>query len=254
DDHPVRPGRRVALHRDPHGGRHRAAAHPAGQCCPRRRCRYRARWRRPGPPLSPGRQRTMSPRSRLSLALLWLALLLLGGWWISQHLQLTGDLRKFMPEARTPEQKLLIDEMGEGPGSRLLLLAISGDTPAVLARQSSERVAALADDPDFSLAANGADAGLESIPEPLRPYRYLLSNTLDEHALDAGYLADQLDARMQDLGSPAAALIEPLLPADPTLEVLALAESWLPANGPQRLHGVWFDRAGERALLAVQTR
>lgn len=196
----------------------------------------------------------MSPRARLALALLWLALLVLGGWWTSQHLQLTGDLRKFMPVARTPEQKLLIDELGEGPGSRLLLLAISGDTPTELAGQSSALVATLADDPAFSLAANGADAGLASIPEPLRPYRYLLSPTLDEHALDAAYLADQLDARLQDLGSPAAALVEPLLPADPTLEVLVLAESWLPANGPQRLHGVWFDRAGTRALLAVQTR
>ena len=86
----------------------------------------------------------MSPRWRVSLALVWLALLLLSGWWISQQLQLSGDLRKFMPAARTPAQKLLIDELGEGPGSRLLLLAISGDGPEVLARQSSALVAALA--------------------------------------------------------------------------------------------------------------
>ena len=195
----------------------------------------------------------MSPRWRVSLALVWLALLLLSGWWSSQQLQLSGDLRKFMPAARTPAQKLLIDELGEGPGSRLLLLAISGDRPEVLARQSSALVAALAGHPDFSLATDGGAAGLESIPERLRPYRYLLSTTLDRHALDTDYLAEQLDARVQDLGSPAAALIEPLLPADPTLEVLALADTWQPANGPQRLHGVWFDRAGERALLAVQT-
>lgn len=195
----------------------------------------------------------MSPRRRLSLALAWLALLLLGGWWISGQLQLSGDLRKFMPTARTPEQKLLIDELGEGPGSRLLLLAISGDRPEVLAEQSSALASALADNPDFSLVAAGGVAGLESIPESLRPYRYLLSTTLDRHRFDAAYLADQLGARVQDLGSPAAALVEPLLPADPTLEVLALADTWQPRNAPQRLHGVWFDRAGARALLAVQT-
>ncbi|QOW24645.1 MMPL family transporter [Lysobacter sp. H23M47] len=195
----------------------------------------------------------MSPRRRLSLALVWLALLLVGGWWISQQLQLTGDLRKFMPEARTPAQKLLIDELGEGPGSRLLLLAISGDRPEVLARQSAAMVTALAGDPAFSLAANGGVAGLESIPEALRPYRYLLSTTLDHQPLDAAYLSDQLEARLQDLGSPMAALVEPLLPADPTLEVLALADTWQPATAPQQLHGVWFDREGRRALLAVQT-
>ena len=59
---------------------------------------------------------------------------------------------------------------------------------------------------------------------------------------------------MQDLGSPAASLIEPLLPSDPTLETLKLAESWQPANAPQRLHEVWFDRAGAKALLVAQTR
>jgi predicted exporter len=48
-------------------------------------------------------------------------------------------------------------------------------------------------------------------------------------------------------------MVEPLLPNDPTLETLKLAEAWQPANAPQRLHGVWFDRAGKQALLAVQT-
>ena len=78
----------------------------------------------------------LGPRSRLALALLWLALLALAGWAISQRLQLSGDLRKFMPAAETPAQKLLIDELGEGPGSRLLLLSISGADPEILASQS----------------------------------------------------------------------------------------------------------------------
>ena len=193
-------------------------------------------------------------RRRLVLALGWLALLLLAAWWIAPRLQLSGDLRKFMPSAQTPAQKLLIDELGEGPGSRLLLLALSGADPQTLAAQSTALRAALADDARFVLVANGDDAGLEAIPERLRPYRYLLSPTLDSEAFDADYLRAQLDARVQDLGSPAATLIEPLLPADPTLETLVLAENWQPETAPQRLHGVWFDAAGERALLAVQTK
>ncbi|WP_152597907.1 MMPL family transporter [Novilysobacter arseniciresistens] len=194
------------------------------------------------------------PARRLGLALAWLALLLLAGWLVAPRLQLSGDLRKFMPEARTPAQKLLIDELGEGPGSRLLLLALSGDTPETLAAQSAALRDALAGDPRFVLVANGGAAGLDAIPENLRPYRYLLSPTLDRQPLDAAYLDAQLQARVQDLGSPVAALVEPLLPADPTLETLALAESWQPADAPQTLHGVWFDDAGEQALLAVQTR
>ena len=191
---------------------------------------------------------------RLGLALAWLALLLLAGWWIAPRIELSGDLRKFMPSAQTPAQKLLIDELGEGPGSRLLLLALSGADADVLAAQSDALRASLADDPRFVLVANGGAAGLAAIPERLRSYRYLLSPTLDTTSLDATYLGDQLEARVQDLGSPVAALVEPLLPADPTLETLVLAESWQPADAPQTLHGVWFDRAGEQALLAVQTR
>mgnify|MGYP006189906027 CR=1 FL=1 len=139
---------------------------------------------------------------RLGLALAWLALLLLAGWWIAPRLELSGDLRKFMPSAQTPAQKLLIDELGEGPGSRLLLLALSGADADVLAAQSDALRARLADDPRFVLVANGGAAGLAAIPERLRPYRYLLSPTLDTTSLDATYLGDQLEAEggVDDIG------------------------------------------------------
>ncbi len=195
----------------------------------------------------------MNPRRRFALALLWLALLGGAGWAISQRLELSGDLRKFMPSAETPAQKLLIDELGEGPGSRLLLIALSGTDPESLAAQSQAMRDTLSADPQFRLVANGADAGLDAIPERLRPYRYLLSPTLDTQSFDADFLREELAARVQDLGSPAAAMIEPLIASDPTLETLKLAESWQPATAPQRLHGVWFDRAGKQALLAMET-
>src|SRR3546814_10467877 len=105
----------------------------------------------------------MNARPRIAFALLWLAALLLAGWWISAHLQLTGDLRKFMPAPETPEQKLLIDELGEGPGSRLLLVALSGADAPTLAAQSKALRAAFAGDEQFTLVANG-DAGLDAIP------------------------------------------------------------------------------------------
>ena len=197
--------------------------------------------------------RPLTAPVRLALALLWMALLLLGGWWLSQRLTLSGDLRKFMPEARTPAQKLLLDELGEGPGSRLLLVALSGAKPETLAAQSRALRETLVEDDRFAFVANGGGIGLDAIPQRLRPYRYLLSPTLDTQRFDTDSLGDELQQRVQDLGSPASALIEPLLPSDPSLETLKLAESWQPANAPQRLHDVWFDARGREALLAVQT-
>jgi predicted exporter len=196
----------------------------------------------------------MKATTRTALALLWLIALIGLALLIGQRLQMSGDLRKFMPAAETPAQKLLLDELGEGPGSRLLLMSLHGADAETLAEQSQAIVATLADDPRFAFVANGGGDPLAAIPERLRPYRYLLSPTLDMHAYDAAYLRVQLDERVQDLGSPAAALIEPLLPSDPTLETLRVAEALEPATAPQRLHGVWFDRTGREALLAIETR
>ncbi len=195
----------------------------------------------------------MSSRVRLGLALLWLSLLVLAALWVGSRLHLSGDLRRFMPEPRTPAQRLLLDELGKGPASRLVLIAVSGNRPDTLAAISQGMRERLANDARFTLVANGGDATLEAIPPRMRPYRYLLSDTLDAQPLDAAYLGKQLDARMQDLGSPAAALVEPLLGSDPTLETLRLAERWRPSLEPKSLSGVWFDAAGMQALLAVQT-
>ncbi|MBB5882689.1 putative exporter [Xanthomonas arboricola] len=197
----------------------------------------------------------LNANRRIGLALLWLALLAVAGFWLSETLKVTGDLRKFMPAPRTPAQKLLIEELGEGPGSRLLLMALSNSDPATLAAQSQALQQALAAQPQlFELVGNGGSAGLDAIPERLLPYRYLLSDSFDAAPLDAHTLQAALQSRVQDLGSPAAAMVEPLLPRDPTLEVLHLAETLQPAAAPQTRNAVWFDRAGTSALLIAQTR
>ncbi|MEA0668585.1 MMPL family transporter [Xanthomonas campestris] len=197
----------------------------------------------------------LNANRRIGLALLWLALLAVAGFWLSETLKVSGDLRKFMPAPRTPAQKLLIEELGEGPGSRLLLMSLSNSDPATLAAQSRALYRTLAAQPDlFELVGNGGSAGLEAIPQRLLPYRYLLSDSFDAAPLDAAALETALQARVQDLGSPAGAMVEPLLPRDPTLEVLHLAETLQPAAAPQTHDEVWFDRAGTSALLVVQTR
>ncbi|MCC5086513.1 MMPL family transporter [Xanthomonas campestris] len=197
----------------------------------------------------------LNSNRRIGLALLWLALLAVVGFWLSETLKVSGDLRKFMPAPRTPAQKLLIEELGEGPGSRLLLMSLSNSDPATLAAQSRALYRTLAAQPDlFELVGNGGSAGLEAIPQRLLPYRYLLSDSFDAAPLDAAALETALQARVQDLGSPAGAMVEPLLPRDPTLEVLHLAETLQPAAAPQTRDEVWFDRAGTSALLVVQTR
>src|SRR5690606_42126517 len=107
-----RPGRGAA-HADGRGGRGRPAR--------RRRRRHRR--------AVPRRRDRMSAAARLAWALAWLLALLGFGAWLSQSLTVSGDLRRLLPDARTPEQRLLLDELGEGPRSRLRILAPSGETP-----------------------------------------------------------------------------------------------------------------------------
>ncbi len=193
-----------------------------------------------------------TPVALLALVL-WLAALAALGFYAQRDLAVSSDLRLFLPSPTTPAQRLLLQEIGEGPASRTLVVALHGAPPADLAETSRSLVTALHDSPQFTWVANG-DFALDDMPDELLPYRYLLSPTLDEHPLDAGFLRTALVARQKDLSSPAGLMLEPLLPRDPTLETLGLLERWQPARGPRREFDVWFDSAGTSALLLAATR
>ncbi len=189
---------------------------------------------------------------RWILLALWLAALTVLGWLVAQRLRISTDLRSFMPAPTTPDQRLLMEQVGEGPGSRLLLLAISGASDEQLATLSQQLAAALRKDDRYTQVVNGS-FDLNALNEHWLPYRYLLSPTLDTEHMDAPFLRDQLEQRLEDLSSPAAGLLKGLLPRDPTLEVLKLAERWTPPRSPEVREGVWFS-AQHEALLLVQTR
>ena len=188
--------------------------------------------------------------------LLGAALAVLGalGWLVDARLVVGADLRLFMPSPRTNAERLVLDEIGEGPASRMLLLAIHGGDDTGAQTETSRRLAqALRASSRFSLVGNG-EVDPDAIPDAFLPYRYLLSPTLDAQRLDEPTLQRALDERLRDLASPAAPLLEPWVTRDPTLEALTLADSWLPATQPQVRDGVWFDPEGREALLVVATQ
>jgi len=183
----------------------------------------------------------------------WCVLLAVGVAWIQSRLHVSADLRLFMPKPRGEQQRLLVQNIGESPASRLLLVALDGDQPPVLAGISKSLTLALASRPEFGLVANGAQAPV-AIPETLLPYRYLLTDSFDLHSLDARTVESALADRAADMASPASTLIEAWVPRDPTLEVLHLADRWQPRAEPRRIDDAWFTADGRRALLLVETR
>jgi len=193
----------------------------------------------------PARRRTWTT------GLVWVAALVALAAIAGRQLEVTGDLRAFMPSPRNDAQRVLLDAIGEGSGSRLLLVALAGGDTRALGETSSRLRARLERQPGFRVVHN-RPSGLDDIPAELRAYRYLLSPNLAQRTLDSEYLRAALTERLGDLASPAAEMVEPLIASDPTLETLAIAEHLEPARTPRALEGVWFDRAGSKALLLVE--
>ena len=189
----------------------------------------------------------------LALLTLWIAALALLGWFVQRQLVIGADLRLFLPNPVTAEQRLLLEEIGEGPASRVLVIALAGAEPPALADASRALVDALRENPNFRVITNG-EVTLDAVPDELLPYRFLLSPTLDTQPLDDKYLHSELLARGRDLSSPAGAFLEEWLPRDPTLELLKLLQRWQPMQEPHREFDVWFDRNGKRALLLAITQ
>ncbi|CAM5391856.1 hypothetical protein [Rhodanobacter lindaniclasticus] len=112
--------------------------------------------------------------ARATLLVVWLLALAGLGWVVSQRLHVSTDLRSFMPAPTTPDQRLLMEQVGDGPGSRLLLLSISAGPEPQLAKLSQGLAAALKKEPRYSQVLNGS-FDLAALDPQLLPYRYLLS-------------------------------------------------------------------------------
>lgn len=181
---------------------------------------------------------------------LWIAALVALSVVVATTLRVSSDLRLFLPDASTPAQQFVLDGIGDSPASRLLLVALDGGDPAVLAELSHALAERLRGSPEFRQVRNGAE---QRIPDWVTEHRYLLTPARDGRPFDEGILRDALTERLQDLASPAAPLLESLIPADPTLEALAVLESWAARAAPRSIGGAWFDESGTRALLAIET-
>ncbi len=196
---------------------------------------------------------TAGPPSRWAIAI-WLATVLVCVAVIART-QFSADLSAFLPRSPTPVQQVLVEQLRDGVVSRLMLIAVEGAEPPALAQTSKRLAAELRKLPeDFAAVNNGERTGQNKDHEYLWRHRYLLSPAVTAEHFSVAALRTALEEDLQLLGSPAGALVQRILPNDPTGELLRLVEQFEGQSRPALQNGVWFSQDGRRALLVAQTR
>jgi len=189
---------------------------------------------------------------RASAPALWLCCVALAAVIVARA-HYIADLSAFLPASPTPAQQLLVDQLRDGPASRLILIAIEGGDAGARAQVSVAMAARLRRDRRFSSVNNGEPVTAERDREFLFEHRYLLSDQVSaarfsEQGLHAAIL-DTLD----ELASPVGLMLKSLLPNDPTGEMLHIIDQLERTPSPPTSDGVWVSPDGARALMVAQT-
>ncbi len=162
------------------------------------------------------------------------------------------DLSAFLPAHPTPTQQLLVDQLRDGPASRLILIAIEQGDAAARARVSLGLVERLRKDAKFASVNNGEAVAGQGDREFLFQHRYLLSEAVNAERFTAAGLGAAIRETIDDLASPAGLLFKSLLPRDPTGELLNVLDQLARSPTPESRDGVWVGSDGTRALAVAE--
>lgn len=166
----------------------------------------------------------------------------------------TADLSGFLPRAPSARQRLLVDQLRDGPASRLLLIGIEGANAAVRAELSTAMAQQLRADATFVGVGNGEPVSEARDRDFLLQNRYLLSDNVTPQHFTTSGLESAIGDTIELLASPAGLLAKSLLPRDPTGEFLEVLSELDRTARPRSLEGVWASLDGQRALILASTR
>jgi len=191
-------------------------------------------------------------RRRLAVAALWVCCVAVASVIVARARYVT-DLSAFLPAKPTPTQQLLVDQLRDGPASRLILIALERGDARARAQVSVAMASRLRRDPQFSSVNNGEPVTAQRDREFLFQHRYLLSDRVTAARFAPAGLHDAIGETIDDLASPAGLLLKSLLPNDPTGEMLHIIDQLQRTPLPATSEGVWASPDGARALMVAQT-
>ena len=190
--------------------------------------------------------------ARHALAL-WLLCMVAAGV-VTLRTHYVADLSAFLPSSPSAEQAVLLDQLRSGVAARLVLVGIEGGTAEARIEASRQLAGTLRASGVFESVNNGDNAQYAATGKYLFEHRYLLSPAVDAQRFTVAGLRAGIADTLALLGTPAGAMVKPVILRDPTGETLRMAETMLPAQAPRVDGGVWVSRSAARAILVATTR
>ena len=191
-------------------------------------------------------------RPAVRALLIWL-LAMLAGAIVVWNSHFSADMSFFLPAKPSAEQQVMVDQLKEGVVTRLLMVAIGGGDAAQRAAASRDLRGRLGKLPEFVAVQNGQSGSLDADRDFLFQHRYLLSPAVKPERFTVDGLRDAIANSVDLLASPAGMMIKPMLPRDPTGELIEILGALNAGAQPNVREGVWASRDGERAMLLTQT-
>ncbi len=177
----------------------------------------------------------------------WVVLALLAVLVLVFRLQISFDVSAFFPQDTELAHEILLEQFRNGPGSRILVVGLSGGDAEQLADLSDQMRARLGESQLFSIVVNGEIAeDMDGPPEPIASY-YLLMRDLE---FSTAALRSAVDARLQDLALGGGTAMLELFARDPFLVTLDILDRLAPASMTDEM---WFAKDGS-AVLLIETR
>ena len=201
-------------------------------------------------PTAFARLRSFATRHALAL---WLLCMVAAGV-VTLRTHYVADLSAFLPSSPSAEQAVLLDQLRTGVAARLVLVGIEGGTAEARIEASRQLADTLRASGLFESVNNGDHSQYAATGKYLFDHRYLLSPAVDAQRFTVDGLRAGIDDTLALLGTPAGAMVKPVILRDPTGETLRMAEAMLPAQAPRVDGGVWVSRSAARAILVATTR